>query len=58
MDKFVTFGEIMLRLKTPGHERFFQSPSFEATFGGGEANVAVALANYGLDAVFVTALAG
>lgn len=56
MAKFVTFGEIMLRLKTPGHERFFQSPSFEATFGGGEANVAVALANYGLDAGFVTAL--
>ena len=56
MSKFVTFGEIMLRLKTPGHERFFQSPTFEATFGGGEANVAVALANYGLDAVFVTAL--
>ena len=56
MSKFVTFGEIMLRLKTPGHERFFQSPSFEATFGGGEANVAVALANYGLDARFVTAL--
>ncbi len=56
MSKFVTFGEIMLRLKTPGHERFFQSPAFEATFGGGEANVAVALANYGLDARFVTAL--
>ena len=56
MSKFVTFGEIMLRLKTPGHERFFQSPEFEATFGGGEANVAVALANYGLDARFVTAL--
>jgi 2-dehydro-3-deoxygluconokinase len=56
VSKFVTFGEIMLRLKTPGHERFFQSPSFEATFGGGEANVAVALANYGLDARFVTAL--
>ena len=46
----------MLRLKSPGHERFFQSPSFEATFGGGESNVAVALANYGLDAKFVTAL--
>ena len=46
----------MLRLKTPGHERFFQSPAFEATFGGGEANVAVALSNYGLDARFVTAL--
>lgn len=56
MASFVTFGEIMLRLKTPGHERFFQSPAFEATFGGGEANVAVALANYGLDAAFVTAL--
>jgi 2-dehydro-3-deoxygluconokinase len=56
MAKFVTFGEIMLRLKTPGHDRFFQTPSFEATFGGGEANVAVALANYGLDAGFVTAL--
>ena len=56
MAKFVTFGEIMLRLKTPGHERFFQSPAFEATFGGGEANVAVALANYGLDAAFVSAL--
>ena len=56
MARFLTFGEIMLRLKTPGHERFFQSPAFEATFGGGEANVAVALANYGLDAGFVTAL--
>ena len=56
MSKFLSFGEIMLRLKTPGHERFFQSPSFEATFGGGEANVAVALSNYGLPAAFVTAL--
>jgi 2-dehydro-3-deoxygluconokinase len=56
MSVYVSFGEIMLRLKTPGHERFFQSPAFEATFGGGEANVAVALANYGLDARFVTAL--
>jgi len=56
MGKFVTFGEIMLRLKSPGHERFFQSPMLEATFGGGEANVAVSLANYGLDASFVTAL--
>lgn len=46
----------MLRLKSPGHERLFQSPSLEATFGGGESNVAVALANYGLDAKFVTAL--
>ncbi len=56
MAKFITFGEIMLRLKTPGHERFFQSPVFEATFGGGEANVAVALTNYGLEACFVSAL--
>jgi len=56
MSKFLSFGEIMLRLKTPGHERFFQSPSFEATFGGGEANVAVALSNYGLPAAFVSAL--
>ena len=56
MGKYVTFGEIMLRLKSPGHERFFQSPALEATFGGGESNVAVALANYGLDAAFVTAL--
>ena len=56
MTKVVTFGEIMLRLKSPGQERFFQSPSLEATFGGGEANVAVSLANYGFDAAFVTAL--
>jgi 2-dehydro-3-deoxygluconokinase len=56
MAEYVTFGEIMLRLKTPGNERFFQSPAFEATFGGGEANVAVSLANFGLDAAFVTAL--
>jgi len=56
MSEFMSFGEIMLRLKTPGHERFFQSPALEATFGGGEANVAVALANYGLDAGFVSAL--
>lgn len=56
MAEFLSFGEIMLRLKAPGHERFFQSPSFEATFGGGEANVAVALANYGLDAGFISAL--
>ena len=56
MKKIVTFGEIMLRLKSPGHERFFQSPMLEATFGGGEANVAVSLANYGMPASFVTAL--
>ncbi|NLB89986.1 MAG: sugar kinase [Clostridiales bacterium] len=54
--KFVTFGEVMLRLKSPGNERFFQSPTLEATFGGGEANVAVSLANYGLEPRFVTLL--
>ena len=47
MMKVLTFGEIMLRLKAPGQERFFQSPVLEATFGGGEANVAVSVANYG-----------
>ena len=56
MTDFLTFGEIMLRLRTNGYERFFQSPSFEATFGGGEANVAVSLCNYGLDAGFISAL--
>ena len=56
MGKVVTFGEIMLRLKSPGLERFFQSPSLEATFGGGEANVAVSLANYGMEAGYVTVL--
>ena len=54
--KVLTFGEIMLRLKAPGHERFFQSPMLEATFGSGEANVAVSLANYGMDAEFLTVL--
>jgi 2-dehydro-3-deoxygluconokinase len=54
--KVLTFGEIMLRLKALGHERFFQSPMLEATFGGGEANVAVSLANYGMDAEFLTVL--
>lgn len=54
--KFMTFGEIMLRLKAPGHERFLQSPMLEATFGGGEANVAVSLANYGQDVSFLTVL--
>jgi 2-dehydro-3-deoxygluconokinase len=56
MSEYLSFGEIMLRLKSPGHERLFQTPSLEATFGGGEANVAVALANYGLDSGFVTVL--
>jgi len=54
--RYLTFGEIMLRLKAPGVERFFQSPALEATFGGGEANVAVSLANFGCDAVYLTIL--
>ena len=54
--RVITLGEIMLRLKSPGFERFFQSPTLEATFGGGEGNVALSLANFGLDAAFVTAL--
>jgi len=52
----VTFGEIMLRLAPPGFERFLQTPQFVATFGGGEANVAVALAALGHPAAFVTVL--
>ncbi|NLM50644.1 MAG: sugar kinase [Clostridiaceae bacterium] len=56
MAKVVTFGEIMLRLQTPMYQRFIQAQSFDATFGGGEANVAVSLANYGIDAYFVTKL--
>ena len=54
--KVVTFGEIMLRLQTYNHERFIQMRGLEATFGGGEANVAVSCANYGLNACFVTKL--
>ncbi len=56
MAKVITFGEIMLRLATPGHQRFTQANHFEATYGGGEANVAVSLANYGLNTEFVTRL--
>ena len=56
MGKVVTFGEIMLRLKSPEHERLFQQPRLEATFGGGEANVAVSLSIFGREAAFVTAL--
>ncbi|WP_207424502.1 sugar kinase [Desertivirga brevis] len=52
--KVVTLGEIMLRLSTPGFERFVQSDSFDVTYGGGEANVAVAVTNYGLNGVFVS----
>lgn len=54
MHKVVTFGEIMLRLCPNGYYRFGQSDQMQATFGGGEANVAVSLANYGLNAAFVT----
>ena len=54
--KTVTFGELMLRLSPPGHERLFQSPIMNATFGGGEANVAVSLAHFGLDSHFVSRL--
>jgi 2-dehydro-3-deoxygluconokinase len=54
--KAVTFGEIMLRLATPGYLRFSQANEYGATFGGGEANVAVSLANYGIEADFVTRL--
>lgn len=56
MSRVVTFGEIMLRLAPNGYYRFFQDDQFQATFGGGEANVAVSLANFGLDSVYVTKL--
>ena len=56
MAKVVTFGEVMLRLSTPGFLRFGQAGSLDATFGGGEANVAVSLANFGIDASYVTRL--
>ena len=54
MNKIVTFGEIMLRLAAPGYRRFVQCDAFEASYGGAEANVAVSLANFGMDPVFVT----
>jgi 2-dehydro-3-deoxygluconokinase len=54
--RVVTFGEIMLRLSTPGYHRFAQATSFDVNYGGGEANVAVSLANYGLDSRFITRL--
>ena len=56
MSKIVTFGELMLRLAPNGYYRFFQNDQMQATFGGGEANVAVSLANYGTDSVYVTKL--
>ena len=54
--RVVTLGEMMLRLKAPGRERLFQSPALEATFGGAESNVAVSLAQWGLDAAFASVL--
>ncbi|SMP40414.1 sugar kinase [Anoxynatronum buryatiense] len=56
MKKVVTLGEIMLRLSPPGYQRFVQAESFDVVYGGGEANVAVSLANYGYDAYFVSKL--
>lgn len=56
MSRFVTFGEIMMRLNPEGYRRFIQADGFEASYAGGEANVAVSLANFGLDAGFVTKL--
>ena len=56
MAKIVTFGELMLRLQPYNYERFVQCDHVEFTFGGGEANVAVSLANYGMDVAFVTKL--
>ena len=52
--KVITFGEVMLRLAVPQHLRFSQATEFEATFGGGEANVTISLANYGMPIEFVT----
>ncbi|MCL2478626.1 MAG: sugar kinase [Treponema sp.] len=56
MGKIITFGEIMLRLAPEGYYRFVQAASYGATYGGGEANVAIALANFGADVAFVTKL--
>ena len=56
MSKVVTFGEIMLRLAPEGYYRFVQADTYGATYGGGEANVSVSLANFGLDSKFVTKL--
>lgn len=56
MKKVVTLGEIMLRLSTPQFQRFVQADSFDVVYGGGEANVAVSLANYGYDSYYVSKL--
>ena len=55
-NRVVTFGEVMLRLKSLGHERLLQSPTLEASFGGGEANVAASLAQFGCDVAFISAM--
>ena len=54
MGKVITFGEIMMRLNPPGYLRYLQTETFDATYGGGEANVAVSLVNYGNEAAFVS----
>lgn len=54
MKRIITFGEIMMRLNPESYLRFTQAEKFEATYAGGEANVAVSLANYGMDSAFVT----
>ena len=56
MGKFITFGEIMMRLSPIGYERFVQAKHFNVSFAGGEANVAASLANYGKDSYYVTKL--
>ena len=56
MAKVITFGELMIRLQPYNYERFVQADHLEFSFGGGEANVAVSLANYGLDVAFATKL--
>jgi 2-dehydro-3-deoxygluconokinase len=56
MKHVVTFGEVMMRLATPAHERFIQTRRFDVTFAGGEANVAASLAQFGLPTQFVTRL--
>src|SRR5512135_438473 len=54
--RVVTFGEVMIRLKSSGYGRLLQTPQLEATFGGGEANVAVSLAQFGQEVMYITAL--
>ena len=56
MAKFITMGEIMLRLSTPNNEKFIQADEFDINYGGSEANVAVSLANFGHEADFITAV--